>query len=233
MPGLRFMNYGYYKDSFCPDLSVNDEKERYPIHLYHYLCSKVDMKNLNILEVGSGRGGGADYILRTFKPRKVSAIDISITAVNLCKELYTDNNLDFLYGSAEDIPFSNNTFDLILNVESSHCYPNFDNFLREVARVLKPSSYLLITDFRPSSELDSFRTSITSFFDVISEEEITDNILSALDLMSSKRSKQIKTFLPSFLNSISASFAGIKGSELYNSFQNKDLRYFMYVLKTK
>ena len=32
VPGLRFMNYGYYKDSFCPDLSVNDEKERYPIH---------------------------------------------------------------------------------------------------------------------------------------------------------------------------------------------------------
>ena len=30
----------------------------------------------------------------------------------------------------------------------------FDDFLKEVVRVLKPSSYFLITDFRPASELD-------------------------------------------------------------------------------
>ena len=75
--------------------------------------------------------------------------------------------------------------------------------------------------------------SIENYFHIISEEEVTEDILAALDLMSVKRSQQIKSLLPSFLNSISASFAGIKGSELYKSFQNKDLRYFMYVLKTR
>ena len=232
-PDVRFMNYGYFEDSFHPKLSVYDENERYPIHLYHYLCSKIDLNSLNILEVGSGRGGGADYISRNFNPKKVSAIDISSSAIDLCKQFYTGDNLNFLCGSADNIPFGDNTFDVVLNVESSHCYPNFDDFLKEVVRVLKPSSYFLITDFRPASELDSFMISIENYFHIISEEEVTENILAALDLMSVKRSQQIKSLLPSFLNSISASFAGIKGSELYKSFQNKDLRYFMYVLKTR
>ena len=232
-PELRFMNYGYYNDDFYPELSSIDEEERYPIHLYHYLCSKVKLSDLALLEIGSGRGGGADYILRTFKPKSVSAIDISKSAINLCKEFYSQHNLYFSFGSADNLPFKANTFDIVLNVESSHCYPSFDNFLKEVVRVLKPSSSFLFTDFRNSNELVSMKESISVYFDIVVEEEITNNIIFALDLMSKKRSQQIKSFLPNYLSHISASFAGVKGSELYESFKNHDLRYFLYVLRPK
>lgn len=232
-PELRFMNYGYYNDNFHPKLSSNDEEERYPIHLYHYLCSKVNVFNLELLEVGSGRGGGADYTLRTFKPKSVSAIDISKSAITLCEDFYSQKNLNFINASADNLPFKDNTFDLVLNVESSHCYPSFDNFLKEVDRVLKPSSNFLFTDFRPSTDLGSLKHSILNYFDIVHEEEITDNIICALDLMSKKRSNQVNSLLPSFLSYLSASFAGIKGSELYKSFQNNDLRYFLFVLKSR
>ena len=39
--------------------------------------------------------------------------------------------------------------------------------------------------------------------------------------------------MPTFLSSVSSSFAGIKGSELYESFENRELRYFMYVLQVE
>ena len=232
-PDLRFMNYGYCSNDFHPTLSLKDEDERYPIHLYHYLCSKIELENLNVIEVGSGRGGGSDYISRTFNPKKVSAVDISRSAIELCARFYTRQNLDFICGNAEDLPFKNNYFDVVLNVESSHCYPSFENFLKEVVRVLKPSSHFLFTDFRPSNELESFNKVINDYFEVCLEEEITDNVISALDLMSEKRAEQIKHFLPSFLSHISLSFAGVKGSDLYESFVKKELRYFMYVLKPK
>lgn len=232
-PELRFMNYGYYNEDFHPKLSSIDEEERYPIHLYHYLCLKVKLRDLDLLEVGSGRGGGADYTLRTFKPKSVSAIDISKSAITLSKEFYSQHNLHFLFGSADNLPFKDNTFDVVLNVESSHCYSSFDNFLKEVARVLKPSSNFLFTDFRNSTELESMNESILVYFDIVIKEEITNNIICALDLMSKKRSQQIKSFLPNYLSYISASFAGVKGSELYESFKNNDLRYFLYVLKPK
>ena len=232
-PEIRFMNYGYYSDNFNPQLSNSDEEERYPIQLYHYLCAKVNIKNLDLLEVGSGRGGGSDYILRTFKPNSVSAVDISKSAISLCKEFYNSNNIDFICASADNLPFEANTFDLVLNVESSHCYPEFDSFLKEVSRVLKPSSNFLFTDFRTSTQLESFNNSILCYFDIVYEEEITENIIHALDLMSEKRSQQVKSFLPNFLAHISSSFAGVKGSELYQSFKDKELRYFMYVLKSR
>ena len=47
-----------------------------------------------------------------------------------------------------------------------------ENFLKEVVRVLKPSSHFLFTDFRPSNELESFNKVINDYFDVCLEEEI-------------------------------------------------------------
>ena len=55
------MNYGYFKKDFNPDLNSLDEKERFPIHLYHHVSTQISLKGLKVLEVGSGRGGGASY----------------------------------------------------------------------------------------------------------------------------------------------------------------------------
>ena len=231
-PELKFMNYGYFRNDFKPQLSLEDEKERYPIHLSHYLCSKSSVNNVRVLEVGCGRGGGAAYITRTFIPKQYHALDISPTAIQLCNNFYKSDNLSFHVGSADELPFDNQFFDVVINVESSHCYPNFNKFLLEVKRVLKSDGQLLITDFRSSSEFSDFDKLINENFEIISYEDITDNILLALDEMSEKRKKQIKYFLPNFLSNISSSFAGIKGSELYESFVNRELVYHMYVLKS-
>ncbi|MCP5055072.1 MAG: SAM-dependent methyltransferase, partial [bacterium] len=64
---LTFLNYGF-SNHVELDLDGDDEFNRYPIQLYDYVASHLDMKNLDILEVGSGRGGGAEYITRSFKP---------------------------------------------------------------------------------------------------------------------------------------------------------------------
>ena len=60
---FKFMNYGYDEDGFYPELNSEDESERYPIHLYHHVVTQVDISGKRILEVGSGRGGGASYIV--------------------------------------------------------------------------------------------------------------------------------------------------------------------------
>ena len=65
---LRFMNYGYHSPELDLNLSEEDNIERYPIQLYHFVTSHVDIKGKNVLEVGSGRGGGASYIARYLSP---------------------------------------------------------------------------------------------------------------------------------------------------------------------
>ena len=178
---LKFMNYGYFRNGFKPHLSQEDEKERFPIHLYHYLYGKSSLKNVRVLEVGCGRGGGADYISRTFSTKQYHALDISPTAIQLCNNFYKRNNLSFMLEVRMNCLLTINFFDVVINVESSHCYPNFNKFLLEVKRVLKSEGQLLITDFRSSSEFsDFFDKLINENFKIISYEDITENILLAL-----------------------------------------------------
>ena len=110
------MNYGYYHKSFDLKLENSDEIERYPIQLYHHLCSKINLENLKVLEVGSGRGGGASFISRYHKPSKMYGIDLSPKAVDLCNENYNIDNLNFLIGDSENIPFENSFLMLLLTL---------------------------------------------------------------------------------------------------------------------
>ena len=52
-PALRFMNYGYFSDDLNLDLRLEDEKDRYSIHLYHHVASQINLEGLKVLEVGS------------------------------------------------------------------------------------------------------------------------------------------------------------------------------------
>ena len=102
--------------------------------MYHYLASQIDLKGLKVLEVGSVRGGSA-YVSKYLNVSEMVGVDISPTAVDLCNKIYNINNLTFKISDSENLPFNNNTFDAIINVES---YASIDNFLTEAKRVLKP-----------------------------------------------------------------------------------------------
>jgi len=80
---FKFMNYGFDENGFFPDLKTEDKQERYPIQLYHHVASQTDLSGKVVLEVGSGRGGGASYVSRYLRPSSVLGVDISESAVEL------------------------------------------------------------------------------------------------------------------------------------------------------
>ncbi|GIS42930.1 MAG: hypothetical protein Ct9H90mP15_09700 [Candidatus Neomarinimicrobiota bacterium] len=51
------------------------------------------------------------------------------------------------------MPFDNDSYDVIINVESSHCYPSIPQFLSEVKRVLKPGGFFAWTEFVQRKQL--------------------------------------------------------------------------------
>ena len=84
----------------------------------------------------------------------VTAVDFSQKAVQLANKLHDHiPNLKFVCGDAENLPFDDNTFDAVINVESSHCYGDMVAFLQEVKRVLKSGGKFSWTDFRIKSNL--------------------------------------------------------------------------------
>ena len=231
-PDFRFMNYGYYDEGFKPQLNSTDEKERYPIQLYHHVATQINLEKKLVLEVGSGRGGGAEYIAKNLKPEKITGLDISETAVKLCHSLYDVENLNFVAGDSENLPFPNECFDVVINVESSHCYGSMKSFLDEVRRVLRPGGYFLFCDLRETTDLEELFDQINkSELKLIQHRNITKNIIDALNEMSPKRRKAIDHSVPKFLKKTFKSYAGVKGSAIYDSFINGTFLYLSACLK--
>lgn len=132
-----YMNYGFstLNDSEqMPELEVADEAQRLSFQLYHHLASEIDLQNKSILEIGSGRGGGASMIKKYHGPQKMVGLDYSGQAIKLCKRNHKTEGLSFVKGDAENLPFGNESFDAVINVESSHCYDSMQKFLDEVKK---------------------------------------------------------------------------------------------------
>ena len=103
---LKFLNYGYVSlDPKCELLKLDesDELERYSVQLYNHTISGVNLKGKDILEVGSGRGGGASFITRYYKPNSYVGLDLSKKLIRLCKKNYSLPGLSFIYGNAENL----------------------------------------------------------------------------------------------------------------------------------
>lgn len=143
-----FMNYGYSHPNHKLQLDDKDEVNRYSIQLYHQLARHVDLANKHLVEIGCGRGGGLSFVHRHFKPKSSTGIDLNDRAMKFASSFYKLNGLNFKQGNAQDIPLEDKSCDVVLNVESSHRYPDFPKFLSEVSRILKKDGHFIITDFR-------------------------------------------------------------------------------------
>jgi ubiquinone/menaquinone biosynthesis C-methylase UbiE len=156
-----FFNYGYEED---PPLGIAldeaDEPHRYFIQLYHNAAAQADLAGKRVLEVSSGHGGGASYLVRTFHPASYTGLDLNPAGVEFAKNRHHLPGLDFVEGNAQELPFADGSFDALLNVEASHLYPDFPKFLSEVARVLRPGGHFLYTDFRPRQEVAEWEAAL-------------------------------------------------------------------------
>lgn len=229
---VLFMNYGYSNGEEVKLNKTEDENNRYSIQLYHLLANAVDLNNKNILEVGSGRGGGLAYVSNQFNPQSATGMDLDNNAVNFSNKFYTAPNLNFVQGDAQQLPMEDNAYDVVMNVESSHRYPDMQKFLTEVHRVLQPGGHFLFTDFRYDHEIPGLHEELKrSGLTILKEEDITSYVVKALELDDNRKRKLVKKLSPKVLHSVALNFAGTIGSSTYNQFLNREYVYMNYVLQ--
>ncbi len=178
----RFMNYGYLGLENLK-LEPSDEANRIFIELYQVTLGDTSLTDKDVLDISSGLGGGAYWISRVCQPSSLVGMDLSPEAVGLCSKRYSDqHNLRFVVGDAESLPFPDNSFDVVYNIEASHCYTNFDVFLREVFRVLRAGGVFCWSDFQSRTSMGEIESDFeNSGFDIVSLNDITDGVLRSLD----------------------------------------------------
>ncbi|MBC8101605.1 MAG: methyltransferase domain-containing protein [Cytophagales bacterium] len=235
-----FMNYGYGVAAspgdaqYAPPLPLDeaDEPDRCAIQLYDRVVGEADLKGKDVAEIGSGRGGGSAYIARSRQPKTMLGIDFSENAVTFSRRRHSAPNLGFEQGDAENLAFGDATFDAILNVESSHCYGSMERFLSEVVRVLRPGGVFLWTDMRPKSEREATRAQFQAAgLTLLSETNITPNVLLGLDQVNDRKRATISRFVPRYLLPWFEDFAGVRGTRVYESLRRGDVEYWRCTLQ--
>jgi ubiquinone/menaquinone biosynthesis C-methylase UbiE len=231
---ITFINYGYgylKPSKERPKLSKAGEKNRYSIQLYNHLASLVTLKDKDIMEVGSGRGGGLNYVFENHKAKSAKGVDLAHKAIEFCNSRYTDNRINFVQGDAENLPLEDSSFDAVLNVESSNCYPDVGKFYNEVYRVLRDKGKFLYTDRFPNFQLDTIKEDLTDRkFKIVKEVNISENVMAALR-KDGKRKKDLIKQSPKFLRRLLNEFAGIEGFALYNGLESGDLVYYSFLIE--
>lgn len=230
--GVLFLNYAY--ETTPPmgiTLTPEDEPNRACIQLYHHVAAQVSLKGKRVLEVSCGHGGGASYLARTFLPASYTGLDLNPAGIRYCQDRHRVNGLNFIPGDAENLPFEANAFDVVINVEASHCYPNFPRFLTEVARVLQPGGSMLYADFRFADRMAEWESALADApLRIQHKRSINAEVLRGMEHNSPRSMKLIVTHLPKLLHSLGRDFAGVKGSRIYNALTSGELSYRSYCL---
>ncbi|MBK70460.1 MAG: methyltransferase type 11 [Euryarchaeota archaeon] len=223
---FRFMNYGF-EDGDGPKLDAEDEPNRTFIQLYSMNIRGVDLEGRDVLEVGSGRGGGASWIAKTHSPARLVGVDFSPEAVRHCKRWYANQtNLEFIEGNAQDLPFEDESFDVVYNVESSHCYGDMAAFIEQANRILRPGGLFCWTDLRDSETMASLPALFQSKgFEIVESSNVVQEVIKALDEVNEQKMKAIEDNVPKSARRSFETFAGVKGTPVYEGFVTGSMAY--------
>lgn len=100
-----------------------------------------------MLDVGCGGGFTIRRLLKRSKDAQVYGIDISEESVTKARQVNVevlDKQVYVTQGSAEQLPYNDEMFDLVTAVETVYFWPNLPDCLQEVRRVLKPGGKFAI-----------------------------------------------------------------------------------------
>ncbi|NOY38543.1 MAG: class I SAM-dependent methyltransferase [Chlorobi bacterium] len=128
------------------------------------LCQLDSLKGKRILEIGCGNGIQSMYICEKHQPAEMTAIDLNVANIGIADEIRKSkaiNNLTFQVDDAQSLQkIKNNTYDIVINIESAFHYENKNAFLQQIKRILKPGGQFLIADIlttkKPATSLRKF-----------------------------------------------------------------------------
>ena len=111
--------------------------------------SHVSIKsNDKILDVGCGGGRTIHKLAAIASAGKVYGVDYAEQSVAVARRANTrwidTGRVEIKQGSVSQLPFANDTFDLVTAIETHLFWPDLPNDFREISRVLKPDGALLI-----------------------------------------------------------------------------------------
>jgi SAM-dependent methyltransferase len=147
---LGFMNLGYLEVVEVVDgvdgENSGDMGELVSAQLYDRVVRDVKLEGRSVVEVGCGCGAGSTYLAKAYHPASILGVDINKDLIRLGVEHQQMTTLRFQQGDAQSLPIAASSVDVVVNIESSHCYPSRLRFFEEVVRILRPGGSFAFAD---------------------------------------------------------------------------------------
>jgi SAM-dependent methyltransferase len=145
------------------------------IPLYRHVLERVPVgSGTNLLDVGCGAGRFCR--IAADRGAQVAGIDAAGPLVEIAQERIPDG--DFRVGEMEDLPWADDTFDVVTGFNSFFIAADIVNALREARRVARPAAHVVMTVFgRPERcESTSVFASLAQFAPSRSSEDKDDGL---------------------------------------------------------
>ncbi|MGC1854379.1 MAG: malonyl-ACP O-methyltransferase BioC [Candidatus Aquirickettsiella sp.] len=104
-----------------------------------------------ILDLGCGTGYCEAFLKKLYPTAKIIGLDKSNGMLAQAKEKHQLTNINWVGGCAENLPFSDHSFELVYSNLMLHWSNDFTKSLKEIRRILKPEGLLLFSMVGPDS----------------------------------------------------------------------------------
>ena len=146
------MQADYAAVTECAGDDITQEQLERLCHRYYWASSHCDGRD--VIEAACGTGPGLGYLLQ--RTKSLRAGDYTPGVLAIAQDHY-NGRLDLRQFNAQDMPYEDQSADLVILFEAIYYLPDASKFVTECRRVLRPNGQVLIAtanrdlyDFNPS-----------------------------------------------------------------------------------
>ncbi|MEK5468041.1 methyltransferase domain-containing protein [Paenibacillus sp. FSL R7-0210] len=228
-----FLNYGYvpHGNEQHAVIEPDDGWNRNSVKLLLETVGRTVIRDRQVIDIGCGRGGNIAALYKYFKPLSIVGLDICPANIAYCSAKSRWAEAFYLVGDAENIPFADGSFDVVLNMESAHAYPNRSRFYEEVYRIMRTGGVFLYTELMLEDQVtQNVRLLEEAGLSVIRNQDVTSNVL-----LSCEENAKQRTGTQGIANNANAStnigdisdFIALPGSKKYEEMKAGTRQYRM------
>ena len=159
----RHVPWGYWPHPDAADGTPEDYANAAE-ELCQLLCRTAAIRDgARILDVGCGFGGTIASLNERFDNLDMTGVNIDRRQLKRASQLIHargNNQIRFVHADACQLPFPENSFDMVLAVECIFHFPSRERFFDEVYRVLRSPGSLTLSDILPAEQ---FVPQLTTF----------------------------------------------------------------------